>query len=197
MSNPTSPQVLIDLLNSVLKLLAREAVQRQLIVGVVLVLVAWGIAVLLERSLDAIYRRWLQKILLRQFADHGAPETDAEAEEQGQLHGGKRVIESLYEIARQLVYPLTAMLLVWIAEVVFRTQDWYAGLLVRIQQILFIFLLYRLILGLLYALGNREKIHRYQVRLFTPLLITTLALLIIGTLQDLNQLGNVGLFPLF
>lgn len=161
--------ILADLVGTLLKLLSRQVVLRQLL--------ATGIALILAQMASRRVSAWVDhkffSVLARQ------KETDEIRLEEGrldpesrqQLIGRWRTIEALVAGSRQIVYPLLAIVLSYAAFFFFGLLGWFNGLLINIIFLLWIFLFYRFAIGLIYAVGNRQKVQYYHTRLLTPLFI--------------------------
>lgn len=162
-------ELLADLVGTLLKLLSRQVVWRQLL--------AAGIALVLAQIASRRVSAWVDhrffSVLTRQ------KETDEIRLEEGridpeasrQLIGRWRLIEALVAGSRQIVYPLLAIALSYAAFFLFGLLGWFNGLLINIIFLLWIFLLYRFVIGLIYAVGNRQKVQYYHTRLLTPLFL--------------------------
>lgn len=191
MDHVTAIDALIDLYESTVKLLARQAVISQLVAAILAIFLAWLIAGFVTKFFDRWHVRWLGR--QRRVGPDGAPEPIPEEE----LRGRKRLVRLFFALDQQIWFPLLAILFVFVARVFFIQQGWFAGLLENIGNLLWVFLAYRLVVGLLYAFANPEKAEKYHRQLLAPLAGTVLFLLIIDSISDLNRLASAEIIPLF
>jgi potassium efflux system protein len=185
-------QAIADLFKTVIKFLGRAAVQRQLIAIVLVLFVAWYLSEPLVRWLGRLYGRWLAGQRQRVSA-----EGEESVSEDVQVRRSVRVIRPLLKIAQAIAFPLIAILLTFLTLLLFEALGWFSGLLVDTLKLLGIFLAYRLIMGILLTLFDKQNVLHYQVRFFRPLFIVIISLLIIGGITELSSLGRAELFPLF
>lgn len=202
MENGTILQVLTDLVQILIKLLGRPAVQWQLLaIGLVLVL-AWGISKLLKRWLN---RRFPEQPVsaepavtpAEEAAETGEVEETVEAVEEVEPLSGlswrARGLELLLNFTRQLAYPAVGLGLAYPALALFTLQNWPGGLIQEFITILWLFLGYRFLIGLLNATIDRRMVHYYRTRLLLPLFTVTVLLMVLGMLTQLPILANARL----
>ena len=219
----TAGQMFLDLWLSGVKMLGRPAVQRQVLVAVIVVLAAWLLA------------RWLTGRLRRRYAARAhAVRADltataqahlaAEAEAAEDAHavddvaatthayyaallGDATVMEEavnrrlgarrfVHLVLVQLIYPLLAGAGLYAGYVYFVTQGWYGGLLAELTLIFVFYGLYRLGLGVAAALGNPRRVSYYQHRLFGPVVAVAVILAIINTITNVGALARATIMPL-
>ena len=221
----TAGQMFLDLWLSGVKMLGRPAVQRQVLVAVIVVVAAW----LLARWLTARLRRRYAARADAVRADLAATaqaHLDAEAETSGDAHTAAvdnsaaaahahyvalltdaAVMEQavnrrlgaqrfIHLILIQLVYPLLAGGGLYAGYVYFITQGWYGGLLAELTLIFVFYGLYRLGLGVAAALGNSRRVAYYQHRLFGPVVAVAVILAIINTVTNVSALARATIMPL-
>ena len=159
---------LFDLITKVLLFLDRSSVQGQLvaILASLLVsgLVAKRIMVAISPMLKEIDRAESAMPRWRQF---GLP------------------------LAANIVFPVICILLLLVIRQIWQFQEWYAGLITLALEILLLYLIYRLFLGMLYAFLPDEQMRRYHRRLFGPLFAVVVIGIILNQLADLGQLGRI------
>lgn len=182
METSSGIQYALEFYRTLLKLLERAAVQRQVVAALVAVLVAWALSQLIERWLKRHYRAWRGR---------------SDAADQPSRTKTQRLIDIVYEIGRQLILPVSVLLLFVVAIALFDQAQWFSGLLSRLLNVIEVFLVYRLLIGMMYAFGERQVVRRYHQRLLTPLIITVMTLWVIGCFVDVNTLINAPLFPVF
>ena len=162
-------EILSDLIGTLLKLLSREVVLQQLF--------AAGAALMLANMTSRRVSAWIDRRFFSELARQKqtdelllAAEEGIDPEMRRNLLGRWRIIEALVAGSRQIVYPLLAILFSYAAFFLFGLLGWFNGLLLNIIFLLWIFLLYRFVIGLIYAVGNRELMRYYHSRLLSPLL---------------------------
>lgn len=188
MESLSALQALIDVYQTLVKLLGRAAVQAQLAVALGAVLGAWYMAKPLVRLAGRAYAS------LRGRQRRRAVRLGRDVEES--LSGwGMWLIRILFQVADQAMFPLVAIMLLSIARGLFLWQGWFAGLLDDTIQVLWLLAIYRVALGLLYALGNKDLVKRIHTRLFAPAITLLLVLLVLNNLVRLTALGQAPLFP--
>lgn len=184
-------QAIADLLQIVSKFLGRTAVQRQLVVVGLIVIVTWYVSKPLVRWLGKLYSRWLVGQRQR-LTEEGVESVTEDAEVRRSL----RAMRTLIEIAQLIVFPLVAILLTFLAIFLFETIGWFSGLLLDVVRLLGLFLLYRLTIGILFALFDGKRVGYYQARLFRPLFAAAVILLVVNGISDLTTLYRAPLLPL-
>lgn len=195
MENGTAVQVLTDLAQIIIKLMGRPAVQRQLL--------AIGLVLIMTWILSRLFNAWLERRFPRQPAPPPAPEEEpALAEEvKGEEETvpvaatrGQRSAALALAIVRQVDYPAIALLLAYPALALFALFGWAGGLIAELITILWLFLAYRFLLGLLYATLVRQKVNYYRTRLLGPLFIIAILLMVLAMLTQLSTLAEAPLF---
>ncbi len=228
-------QVLVDLWASILKLLGRPAIQQQLLIGLVAVLLAWLLArwiihrmhrrevdqtEALRSEIQAEVQMQLAEIDRRQDAQQDAAATPSLDEEPVEnfvdleertalallLQDDAALDEVVTErrgrnsrlraLIQQVLYPALAIVFLYAGYVYAVAAGWYSGLLVDLIVLFFFFLLYRLAFGVAYAFGDPERIAYYQHRLFGPLVVVIVFLLVLNVVSDLSTLSAARLWPL-
>lgn len=207
MENGTVLQVLTDLVQILIKLLGRPAVQWQLLaIGLVLV-VAWVIS--------KQFKSWLNRRFPAQPAtvvQDGTPakeveeteqveeqeleeavETAAEVEPTSGLSWRERGLGLLLNLMRQLAFPVVALGLAYPALALFTLWNWPGGLIQEFGTILWVFLGYRFVVGLLGITVKPDRVHYYRTRLLLPLFSITVLLMVLGMLTQLSILANAPL----
>ena len=160
--NITNEESVIDFFNSqfdiVLALLSRPVVQLQLLAVLLILLIAW----LLPEGI----RYWRRR--RGSTGEKSRPET---------ISRTQRWLTGFY----YLLMPLVALLLFNIAKWIFAKQGLPFGLLEDLTTLIWIWLIYRLLLTLLYARYG-EAIRPYRTRIFTPIFLFIMALQITAIL---------------
>ncbi len=173
-------RALIDLFYTTLKLLARPAVLLQLAAMVVIL----TLAAVLTRPVKNALINFASRISLNQF-EAGLPRWQRIV---------LRLTRSLFYFIGQLLYPLLAILLTWLAIALFNSLGWISGLLNDFQLLLWLYLAYRLVMGLLYAIFDFERVHYYQTRLFGPIFAILAISLLISQVTDPSNIASATLF---
>lgn len=184
-------QTIADLMQTAFKFLSRTVVQRQLIAIVLVIVAAWYLSEPIVRWLGRQYGRWLADQRQRVTAE-GAESVTEDVHIRREL----RIIRPSIQIAQLIVFPLVAILLTNLAILLFEAVGWVSGLLLDAVSLLLLFFAYRLFIGILFALFDEEKVSYYQVRLFRPLLVVAVILLIINSISELPTLYRAPLVPL-
>ncbi len=189
-------QILNDLVQVVLKMLGRPVVQQQLLVIGLSLALAWGLAYLIHR--------WLR----HRFPDHEIEPTEpTEPEPVEELleeepaepppppSWRERLSTWLLAEVRELSYPLVALAVAYLAQSLFYFWEQPAGLVTEFIVILWLFLIYRLLLGILYATLDRERVHYYRLRLLGPAFSLLITFRFLALLNAVTVLREARLFP--
>ncbi len=161
-----------DQINTLLVLLSRIVVQRQLIAFGLVVLCAWLVSDWLKRRID----RWLNKI--------EKINTDFPIR--------KRLIRALRGVEYTL-FPLLGLSLCQLALMLFRSYGWHSGLIVQMIPIVWLLLLYRTMIGLAFTFFDDERTAAYQKHFVRPLFIIFVILLLVNNLSGALALGDIEL----
>jgi len=94
-------------------------------------------------------------------------------------------------LVANIVFPVIGILLLLVIRQIWSLQEWFAGLITLALEIMLLYLVYRLFLGLLYALFPDQQIRRYHRRLFGPLFAVFVIGIVLSQLADLGQLGRI------
>lgn len=208
----SASQVFVDFWLSLVKLLGRPVVQMQLLAALGAAVLAWLLARwivgTMRRRQAARAQRLRDQILAEQRASltgHEGGMTDEAISgsplwiDENALDRGVEqrlgVRHRLYLLVQQLVFPGLAILLLYGVYVVFVVQGWYSGLLADLIFLFAIYLLYRLALGLAYALASPQRVRYYHQRLFAPLFGVLVALLFVNAIIDINTVAAATLVP--
>jgi small-conductance mechanosensitive channel len=200
----SASQVLVDFWLSLVKLLGRPVVQMQLLAALGAVVLAW----LLARWIVGTMQRLRDQIMAEEQTPQArdsrgttdeaitgsAPWIDEDALEKA-VEKRLGVKHRIYLLVQQLVFPGLAILLLYGVYVVFVVQGWYSGLLADLIFLFAIYLLYRLALGLAYALASPQRVRYYHQRLFAPLFGVLVALLFVNAIIDINTVAAATLVP--
>lgn len=187
-------QMLADLWLTVLKLLGRPVVQVQIVIGIGALGGAWLLARAITRALDRQYATQVERARLETAAaaQIGAVAAGAEADAQAELDRLVRsrlgAVRPVYAVARQIVLPVVALVIVLAAGRLLATVTWYSGLLDGLVPLLGLFLIYRLLLGLLAAFVQPAKAERYHWQLLAPLFGLLSVAFVLGAVVDLRSL---------
>jgi len=192
MESRTGLQVTIDTLQIVIKFLGRAAVQRQLLVIAVLLIVAWYFSKPLVRGMGKLYGKWLARQRQRISAQGIRSVAD-----DARVRASLQKLRPLIQIADVVTYPLTAILFISLSIPVFQYFGWFTGLLTDALRLMIIFLIYRMLIGLFYVVFDKQRVIYYQARFFRPLFSVIIFLLVVNGITELPTLARAPLFPLF
>ena len=145
----------IDIL---LEILSRPVVQRQILAVLLILLITW----LLPEGI----RRWRQK----RISTGEAPKTEAISRKQ-------RWLAALY----YLLTPILALVLLNIAIRLFAQLGYPNGLLADLNNLIWIWLIYRILLTVLYARYG-EAVRPYRIRIVTPIFLFLVVLQFLAVL---------------
>jgi small-conductance mechanosensitive channel len=90
-----------------------------------------------------------------------------------------------------IIFPVIGILLLLASRQLRQGRAWYAGLITLAIETMLVYLVYRLFLGLLYALLPDRQIRRYHQRLFAPLFAVFVIGVILSQMADLGELGRI------
>jgi potassium-dependent mechanosensitive channel len=169
-------QALLEQMETILLLLERPVVQRQLAAFILIFLVSW----LLPEPLGVL----LNRLLTRQDAIR------RELQEQG-LEGPVWQTRFLRWArgAQMLLFPVVGLVVSQLTIGYFGREGWQMGLLERLAQVFWLVLAYRLIASLLLAFLAPETATSYQKRFVLPIVVILVGF-VLGT-------GLAGTFPIF
>lgn len=185
-------QVIIDLIQVIIKFLGRAAVQRQLLAITLALIIAWYFSQPLVTWLGKRYGQWLAR-QRQKIADTGLRSVTEDAK----VHATMQRLRPLLQIADVVTFPLTAIFILILNIFLFRALGWFSGLLTDTLILLVLFLVYRLLMGLFYVIFDKQRAIHYQVRFFRPLFTVIIILLIVGGITELPTLAKAPLIPLF
>lgn len=178
---------LFDLLIKVQAFVLRPSVQIQLVAILAILL---GIGFVSSLVMVAIGRR--QKAAL---ASPGAEEENETADTvQTSISENQLIQRMLSTGITLLVFPLLALITTNIVVFILQALNQSAGLLRQLGFILLVLFTYRLFLLLLYVSFPKEKVRRFQARLFSPLFALFVLYQVMQLFGNVNALGTVALF---
>ena len=140
METGTGVQVIIDLIQTIIKFLGRVTVQGQLIAIFSILLIAWFLSQPLVTWLGKWYGRWVAHQRQKISASGGRSVTD-DARVRATL--GK--LRPLLQIAYLITFPLLTILLGGLTILLFNAVGWFSGLLSDALLLFGMFFLYRLL----------------------------------------------------
>jgi small-conductance mechanosensitive channel len=155
-------------IDTLLVAFARPALQRQVVVIVLILVMVW--------LLPELIRRWLQR-------------RDPEQMDTDSIPAWRRRLIQLY----QLFGPLVSLILVYASIWLFVQLGYPNGLLQNSRVLFWIWLAYRALLLVLYARFGQE-IGPYHHRLFTPLFVLLVLWEIVDNLIGIALLAEIPLF---
>lgn len=172
--------VVSDLLIKLQAFVERPNVQIQL-VAILAILVGMGI--LSGMVMVALNRRQKSASLL------------SEPKEEGETGSRRLLRKRMFQSgANLLVFPILALIATYIVIFLFQAQNRFAGLLRLLAFILWMWFAYRSFLLLLYMSFPKNRVRRFDARLFTPLFVLFVIYQIIQLFSNVTALGTVALF---
>ena len=94
------------------------------------------------------------------------------------------------------IFPLIAIVASWLLSQLLTTLGYPNGLMMAMISLLWIFFAYSVILAILYFAFGEDRVRPYHRRIVLPIVIIFVASQLLGTVFDLNQLGNLRLVTL-
>lgn len=167
-----------DQVETILLILERPVVQRQIGAYLGVLLGAWVVPYLLRRSVRAVAHR----------RKSGRLVTLPTRWEEWQ--------EGLARLAQALGYtffPILGLVFGHLTAKLFTLFDWQAGLIVRLLPLFWLLLAYRIFAGFLFAFFERNQANRYHTRLLAPLSIILVILILRTTLAGALPIGGMTL----
>jgi small-conductance mechanosensitive channel len=164
---------LANQLEVLLAMLSRPVVQRQILAALLILFISW---VLPEGA-----RRWRRR---RKATDKKKEAEIAESAEAGT--GRSRWLPALFH----LLTPILALVLLGITVRLFDQQGYPSGLLDNFANLIWIWLIYRAVLSLLYARYG-EAVRPYRSRIITPVFVFLIILQLVATLPGSASLAEV------
>lgn len=168
-------------IDTILLILERPVVLRQLAAFLLVIFCAWLVPWLLKRSLDVVARK-------RRSGHVFDLPTRWEEWQEGLARVALALGYTLAPILGLLFGHLTANLFQW--------WGWHAGLLVRLLPLFWLLLAYRIFAGFLYAFFERNHANRYHARLLAPLSFILVVLILRTTLAGALPIGGLTLVTL-
>ncbi len=162
-------EIINNQIDILLEIISRPVVQRQIFAALIILLIAW----LLPEGI----RRWRQR--RGSIGDSAQTET---------ISRKQRWLAALY----YLLTPLLALMLLNITIRLFARQDFPNGLLADLKNLIWLWLIYRLILSVLYARYG-EAVRPYRVRIVTPIFLFLLILQLIAVLPGSTTFANASI----
>lgn len=174
---------ILEQLETLVLLLMRPVVQRQILAFLVVVLVAWLVPIPYR-----LFVRWLER-------RYNVVEAEAEAyaDKNVSVTWHIRAVRVLRAV-EFLLFPVTGLLLGAFVIGAFATRSMPFGLLENLMRLLWLLLAYRVIVASLYALLNPETAKRYQRRFLAPVFAVLFAASLTIGLAGAFPLGEVELF---
>lgn len=171
MPSDQGQQIIIEQLNTILILLERPIVRRQLFALALVILVAW----------------LLSRLLYRGETRYLLPHLEKESES----YDWSRWLPAL----QHLYFPLLASFLLWLPSLFdFSTQT--IGLLLQGQALFWIWSAYGIIMTAFSVSFGESQLERYEKRLFFPLFLWLIGAYLIDNIIDLNLLAQIQLLIL-
>lgn len=170
MSNQSGVQTLLSAVHTLLVFVSRPPVQRQFLVFVVGMAVAWGISRALRGKASNRFLAWTQETT--------SPGIWAR-------------IRPCIPIASQIGYPALALVVLYVLIPVLARRGMVVGLLSESALLLWGFLLYRLLVGVLEIVAGEEMIRPYHDRVIAPLFWLLVCGRILDFAVDLDTLSSI------
>lgn len=165
-----------DQIGILLVMLSRPVVQRQILAALFILLISW--------ALPEGIRRWRRRQREQARSEDVSAADPAEpAPEQRRL---RRWLPALYH----LLTPLLALALIALTVRLFDRQGYPSGLLSNFANLIWIWLIYRALISLLYARFG-EAVRPYRSRIITPLFVLLVVFQLVTTLPGSVALAEV------
>jgi small-conductance mechanosensitive channel len=168
--------VIASQLEVLMAMLTRPVVQRQILAALLIILIAW--------ALPEGFRYWRLRRQAREAPD-GADVAEQEEASYDQTRR-QRWIPALYH----LLTPILALLLLNFTVWLFNQQGYPSGLLASFANLIWVWLIYRAVLSVLYARYG-EAVRPYQRRIITPIFVFLIVFQLINTLPGSVTLVGV------
>ena len=165
-------EALWDQINTLLVLLSRTVVQRQLI--------AFGLVVLLTWLVSDWLKRWLDQRLSR-------------AEEASTEFSIRRRLIRLLRGLEYTLFPLMGLLFCQLAVTLFQGNDWHSGLIVQLLPIFWLLLIYRAMIGLAFTFFDDERTAAYRKHFVRPLFTIFIIIVLVNNFSGALALGDIEL----
>jgi potassium-dependent mechanosensitive channel len=168
-------------IDTILLILERPVVQRQLGAFLLLILVAWLAPWLLKRSLEAVIR------------------TRRSGQATKRLTRWQRWQDGLARVARAVGYtffPVLGLVLGHMLVNIFTYFGWHSGLIERLLPLFWLLLGYRILTGMLYAIFDGTQAGSYHARLLAPLSAILTIIILRTTLAGALPIGGITLVTL-
>lgn len=170
-----------DQLDTILLILERPVVQRQIGAFFLVIFGAWLVPYLLRRSVNAVaHRRKSGRIVTLP--------TRWEEWQAGLARLALALGYTFFPILGLVFGHLTARLFFW--------WGWHAGLLTRLLPLFWLLLAYRIFAGFLFAFFERKQAARYHTRLLAPLSLILVIFILRTTLAGALPIGGMTLVTL-
>ncbi|MFN2172220.1 MAG: mechanosensitive ion channel family protein [Candidatus Promineifilaceae bacterium] len=192
MESTTGVQAIADLIQTIIKFLGRAAFQRQLLAIIVVLIIAWYLSKPLITWLGRQYGQWVQ----RRRESLSSENLTVEAVND-QMQVVVWPFKWVMQIADMVMFPLLAILLLTLTILLFNALGWVSGLLSDALYLFALFLIYRFLLAIGYIIFDKQRVIKYQTRLFRPLFAVIIFLLVIRGITELPVLAKAPLIPLF
>ena len=162
--------ILSDLIGAIQHFGERITVQRQLMVILLIILLAWFLTGAFWFLIGRRVVGW---------AD-------------GRLHGRKRVLARYtMSIVKNTLFPVLVLFALSYTKQAFVSRGWHVGLLSGSISLFWAVLAYRLLLGLLYGRLDKQAARRYHYRFLAPLMIILVLGWIFNHLIPIRRLASV------
>ena len=152
-----------DFLTKIVIFFERPSFQIQLLAILSAILLAW----LLSKGLESLIQRWELPAYLKTYA------------------------QPFFIIIHHLNFPLFGLIALFTAHQLLLSRGWLVGLLTKVTTLLWVLLVYRIFIAILYALFSPLVIRRYHFRLYAPLFILYFIAEILSHLTNLEPLTNI------
>jgi small-conductance mechanosensitive channel len=172
-------EILFEPIEKILLYLERPLIQVQLIVIVASIVAAW--------FLSEIFRVAINKWFVADIdAKHAALDDKPHL-----------FFRAVLEICKSIALPVLGIVIIGIAQGNMVARGFLVGLLTSSMAFLWLYLLYRLIISIIYQLLERKTARRYHYRLLGPLFVIFVAIQFLATLVDLNKFFGIALIELY
>jgi small-conductance mechanosensitive channel len=162
--------ILSDLIGAIQHFGERVNVQRQLIVILLIVFLAWLLTSVFWFLIGRYVLRWAE----------------------GRLQGRKRALARyIMYVIKNTLFPVLVLFALSYTEQAFVVNGWHVGLLSGSIFLFWVVLAYRLLLGLLYGRLDKQAARRYHYRFLAPLMIILVLGWMLNQLIPIRRLASV------
>lgn len=176
MSEYESIQILFDLVGTIQQFGERLVVQRQMMAFAVVLTVSWLLSYIVWHFLGERVEAWVNQRVTGRVQRH---------------------LQYEVSVVHHTMLPTFAIVGLDIVYRAFLSEGWHAGLLAQIELLFWALLIYRLLLGFLYARLGQGTMRRYHVRFIGPLFTILITGWLVDNIIPLTRLADIKIWDGF